>query len=127
METLADGIAPFELQEVCTDESLPGGFGPIPRIDAGQVLQVDPDRIVRHGRHLPDPQFRAFCQAIHAWQNGSAMDYTLQLSPDLIVLKFMQDQPSAAQVLTQVAESAGIPLAEFLGAGRGEPADLHLE
>lgn len=127
---LADGIAPFALQECCDDAWLathPGGFGPVPKIESGDVLRVCVDRIVAHGRALLDEQFKAFCQAIHAWQGVSAMDYALQLPPDLIVAKFMQDAPSAGRVLSLVAQYSGVPLVDFLGAGRGEAVTVHVD
>jgi hypothetical protein len=127
---LVDGIAPFELRESCDEEWLatyPGGFGPMPTIESGDVLRICVERIVAHGGALLDDQFKAFCQAIHAWQSASAMDYALELAPDLIVAKFMQDLPSAGRVLSLVAMYVGIPLVEFLGAGRGEPVTLHVD
>lgn len=127
---LSDGIAPFKLSEVCDDEWIarfPGGFGPMPSIDSGDVLEICPERILRHGGALLDDQFKAFCQAIHAWQNASAMDYALQVPADLIVAKFMQDLPSAGRVLSLVSQYVGIPLVDFLGAGRGESVTVHVD
>ena len=123
LDALTNGIAPFVLSENCDETWLnqyPGGFGPMPPIEDENVLKVCIDRIVEHGRALLDDQFRAFCEAIHAWQDHSAMDYALQLPPDLVVGKFMQDFPAATAVLSAVAAYAGLPLFEFLGAGRGE-------
>jgi hypothetical protein len=127
---LSADIAPFELAEVCDAEWLarfPGGFSPMPNIDAGDVLEICPERIVTHGAALLDEQFEEFCRAIHTWQDASAMDYALQLAPDLIVAKFMVDHPSAGRSLSLVAQYVGIPLPEFLGAGRGEPVTLHVD
>lgn len=117
--TLSDGIAPFVLREVCSPEWLetyPGGFAPLAPIEAGNVIEVCPERIVAHGEALLDDQFRAFTRAIHAWLDHSAMDLSLQLPADLVVAKFLQDFPSAAHVLTLVASFVDIPLDRFLGA-----------
>lgn len=124
LRILSENIDPIALHEICSEGWLanyPGGFGPAPLIDAGNVLEICPERILACGEAVLDIQFMAFCEAIRAWQHHSAMDYALQLPPDLIVAKFAQDFPAAALVLSLAASHAGLSLFMFIGAGRGAP------
>lgn len=100
-------------------ECYPGGFAPIGRAGEGDVLQFSPARIVAVGEGLTDAQFRRLCVAIWRYQQRTIVSVGMRHPADLIVMKFISDEPEDATVLAATARRLHLSLVRFLGADRG--------
>lgn len=109
----------------CVDDSTdflasyPAGFAPMGLAEDGGRLRFSPARIMRVGEALSDDQFRRLCEAIVLWQQLSIVGFGLQWPADLVVAKFVDDEPDDASVLAVIARRHGMSLVRFLGADRG--------
>lgn len=114
-----DGFAPRVNDGPIFAGRYPGGFAPVGTVDEGDFLEFSPAHIALVGKDLDDEQFRRLCEAIRMYQQATIVSVGIRMPADLVVLKFIDDEPEDATVLAVMAAKLRMPLVRFVGADRG--------